>query len=613
LNITNQQKKIIHSPALARLIVKAGPGTGKTFSLIERIKYLVKEEHLEPATEVLILSFSVAAAREIKNRLLVAVEEQGYDDELLFVTIRTFDSFASHFMYMLDPEIALDGCDYDQRIAMATDIILNQENAISRLQRYRHILVDEVQDLVGLRASLTLAILASSGGGFTLFGDPAQAVYNFLMEGDENGPTSDEFVQQVSLQNDGNVGNFFLAENFRVGENKTLKALADNGRRHLLESSPEEAYNFLRRTFADLTLLGSLYDVVVSENLCSPNTAFLCRTNGQVLRLARHFNEQGTRFYIRRPLETIDIPAWVGHLLSGWKTQTVRKKDFLEAMATLPDDMDLSPKQAWEELRLVTRIRTSIRVPQLRNALLEGAVFTTTAKENRDDGVVISTVHRSKGREFDTVALVIPEETDPGEFLDEGRVMFVGLTRARCNLYKMSEKGALGIRKSGERWVRIKNNKGKRYLTGVEVGCQGDIDKASSVSLKMFDDDFEEIEENQTFLWENVQYGTPARLKLFGKTNGVPIYAIWVGDDDLVVALTSEKFGFRLKEIIKEIHERDRISNYPNVIDNLWVRNIVTEVGNLGNMDVPRSYRNTGLWLGIRLQGLGTCQEWRSF
>ena len=243
---------------------------------------------------------------------------------------------------------------------------------------------------MGLRASLTLAILESSKGGFTLFGDPAQAVYNFLMDGDEKGSTSDQFIEQVFLQNGGNVENFFLSENFRFGENKTLKALADKGRRLLLESSPEEAYNFLRRTFADLIPLGSLHNVVVPENLCSPNTAFLCRTNGQVLRLARHLNEQGTRFYVRRPLETIDTPAWVGHIFSDWKSQTVRKKDFLEAMVTLSDDMDLNPKQAWEELQHVTRIRTSIRVPQLRNAFLEDAVFTTAATENRDDGVVIS-------------------------------------------------------------------------------------------------------------------------------------------------------------------------------------------------------------------------------
>ena len=612
MSITELQEKIIRSSASARLMVKAGPGTGKTFSLIERIKFLVKDEQLEPATEILVLSFSVAAAREIKNRLQAAVEEQGYDDELLFVTIRTFDSFASSFMYALDPDIELDGRDYDQRIAIATEIISSRDDARHRLQRYQHIMVDEIQDLVGLRASFTLAVLAAGGGGFTLFGDPAQAVYNFLMGEDESGPTSDEFLEQVYRRHDGSVEDFFLEENFRVGENEELKAVADAGRKYLLESPPKEAYNFLRRTFADLTPLGSLNDVVVPDYLRADSTAFLCRTNGQVLRLARHFSDQGVGFSIRRPLEERDVPAWVGHIFSGWKSQTVKKKGFLAAMNSFSSSSIPDPKQAWKELQAAVRVRASIRVPQLRNALLEDGVFVAIAAENMGDCVVISTVHRSKGREFEDVVLVIPEETDPDEFLDEGRVMFVGLTRARRNLYKMSEKGAAGISKNGDRWLRSNSSKGRRRLTGIEVGCRGDIDIHSPVSLSMFDDDQEEIEENQDFLWEEVRYGSPAKLELFRKNNGVPVYYVKIsnGEDELAVGLTSVRFGYSLKNIITKVQEV-RPSRYPGVIDNLWVRAVVTEVGNLGNEDVPRSYRTTGLWLGVRLQGLGTCRDWR--
>jgi len=128
----------------------------------------------------------------------------------------------------------------------------------------------------------------------------------------------------------------------------------------------------------------------------------------------------------------------------------------------------------------------------------------------------------------------------------------------------------------------------------------------------MFDDDQEEIEENQDFLWEEVRYGSPAKLELFRKNNGVPVYYVKIsnGEDELAVGLTSVRFGYSLKNIITKVQEV-RPSRYPGVIDNLWVRAVVTEVGNLGNEDVPRSYRTTGLWLGVRLQGLGTCRDWR--
>ena len=41
----------------------------------------------------------------------------------------------------------------------------------------RHVLVDEIQDLVGPRAQLVMALLRLADAGFTLFGDPAQAIY----------------------------------------------------------------------------------------------------------------------------------------------------------------------------------------------------------------------------------------------------------------------------------------------------------------------------------------------------------------------------------------------------------------------------------------------------
>jgi len=75
--------------------------------------------------------------------------------------------------------------------------------------------------------------------------------------------------------------------------------------------------------------------------------------------------------------------------------------------------------------------------------------------------------------------------------------------------------------------------------------------------------------------------------------------------------LTSMKFGRCLKNLITHVQEVSP-SRYPGIIDDLWVRDVVTEVGNLGNEDVPRSYRTTGLWLSVRLEGLGTCREWRN-
>ena len=50
------------------LLIEAGPGSGKTRVLVERIKYLIEEKELDPST-FLVITFTRKAAKELKERL----------------------------------------------------------------------------------------------------------------------------------------------------------------------------------------------------------------------------------------------------------------------------------------------------------------------------------------------------------------------------------------------------------------------------------------------------------------------------------------------------------------------------------------------------------------
>ena len=47
--------------------------------------------------------------------------------------------------------------------------------------RFKHVLIDEIQDVVGDRVKLARAILQAVDGGFTAFGDPAQGIFTFAV------------------------------------------------------------------------------------------------------------------------------------------------------------------------------------------------------------------------------------------------------------------------------------------------------------------------------------------------------------------------------------------------------------------------------------------------
>ena len=69
------------------LLIAAGPGSGKTRVLVERVIHLHKKRGLKPS-EILCLTFSEKAAEEMKQRL----EKEGMD--VTEMDVSTFHSFA---------------------------------------------------------------------------------------------------------------------------------------------------------------------------------------------------------------------------------------------------------------------------------------------------------------------------------------------------------------------------------------------------------------------------------------------------------------------------------------------------------------------------------------
>jgi superfamily I DNA/RNA helicase len=90
-SINKEQEAAVTSDA-RHIVVTAGPGTGKTFTLISRIKKLVLEKGIDPG-EIAAITFTNRAAEEMRDRLSGM---EGVDIEKLF--IGTFHAFCLNLL-----------------------------------------------------------------------------------------------------------------------------------------------------------------------------------------------------------------------------------------------------------------------------------------------------------------------------------------------------------------------------------------------------------------------------------------------------------------------------------------------------------------------------------
>ena len=170
MGFSAEQREIVNLPADAHALVSAAAGTGKTHALAGRLTKLIEADGLGAGDDVLVLSFSRAAVAELRRRI------GGLAGDARYVGVATFDSFATRILASAEPDGPWQRLDYESRIRSAADLLSGQQ-PLDEVQLVRHVLVDEIQDLVGARAQLVMALLRRAEVGFTLFGDPAQAIY----------------------------------------------------------------------------------------------------------------------------------------------------------------------------------------------------------------------------------------------------------------------------------------------------------------------------------------------------------------------------------------------------------------------------------------------------
>lgn len=201
------------------LLIVAGPGTGKTHTLIHRIARTIPI--LEPHESLLAITFTNKAATQMKDRLMA------FDVPLRQVTVGTFHAFCLGLLreywdrtncpkdfkvasaedlqdidkalrervsFIKSTKLVIDPdedfkqyqknlrgrglIDFDDILREALALLEDEEVAAKVRARYRYIFVDEYQDINVVQHAF-LKALAGTSAQVCAIGDPQQSIYGF--------------------------------------------------------------------------------------------------------------------------------------------------------------------------------------------------------------------------------------------------------------------------------------------------------------------------------------------------------------------------------------------------------------------------------------------------
>lgn len=412
------QEQVVSAPAAARQIVLAGPGAGKSEVVGERCRRLL--DHDVYPEEILLISFSNAAVRVVRSRTEDVVDEgRGVDTA-------TIDSLAARIRRDLEQSEPVFTT-YDESIRTATRLL--KEAAELACPGTRHVVVDEVQDVVGIRARFVLALLEhglADGVGFTLLGDPLQSLYDFQLS-DEQDWSSDRFLDEVR-------GRFSVDEVFLTGEYRARTAEARAvalARPSLTPLTDGERRLRLEDLAADLPPLGQVDEDMADDiRAWTGTTALLTDTNARAGLVAAKLADFGIPVELAASAADPALAPWLGALLGRSDTSAVDRDSFLE----MAEACGLAASgNMWKALIRVAGSRRGLDLADLA-AGLRGRRYPPELLRVPTARVVASTVHRVKGLEFDNVVLVDPADWTGDDDGPAARRLFVAMSRARSRL-----------------------------------------------------------------------------------------------------------------------------------------------------------------------------------
>lgn len=422
--LSKKQMQIISDKESRVIVVAAGPGSGKTRVLVHKLASLLLLEDVKHE-QLLMLTFSRAAATEFKQRLMELIGNAAH-----FVEIKTFHSYAFDLLGRIgNLEDAKDVVGRAARMISEGEV---EPNRIGKTV----LVVDEAQDMSSEEFALVRVLMSVNEEMRVIaVGDDDQNIYEFR--------GSDSNYMRQLLADDKSTF-VEMTENYRSTQhvvafaNAFVKGIHNRMKQTpILSMSKDEGTVVVTHHASHIMFQRVVSDLLRQRN--SGTMSVLTHTNEEAVILVALLRKHGLRSKLIQSMDGFRF----------WNMAEVRLfLKYIERDTHTPIVTD----EVWNEAKRKTfqAYATSSSLPYLKRCIelfekinkakyltdFKELVFESTTEDfcdTSDADVVVSTIHKSKGCEFDDVYMLVSQ---PQHVTDsEMRRYYVGMTRARKRLF----------------------------------------------------------------------------------------------------------------------------------------------------------------------------------
>jgi len=484
--LNEKQLEVYKASFKKHLSVIAGPGSGKTHTLVLRIARLIHEKKID-ASQILVLAFNRSVVLELKERIRGLFYELGYSNLTGRLKIFTFHGLVK---YCLREEVK--DIKANEWISLFNEKLQEEKGLIkNRLGIIQYIFIDEFQDINNERLEQIDFLVNLNNATITAIGDPNQSIYGF--ERVKDGPLTPQPYYD-KFRGKYKPNNLSLNINYRSFDDiiSTAETLLK------YQNTPFQLDGFaipkLKTHKGENENCVKVYNLTKTNNewtdklkeLCREGVeeiAIMCRTNEEVFRVfGKIKNTISDGYEIRIQGESGDIfkSREVSRFL-GYIERNFEKRlpdNFVKTLAE-QKQMLLEHKNFsnWYRFYLDILHALHYEFDKIRedNATYQDLYNFIQEFTRKDDGqlyqlyertkgelkfkeikrIILTTIHRVKGLEYETVIvlpsytklLFKPQDDIPiSDYIDEElRLLYVAYSRAKEKLIIYKWKRELAI------------------------------------------------------------------------------------------------------------------------------------------------------------------------